>query len=232
MPFKSFRKQHPGLALLLACYACGLAALLLWRLGGFVQNRLAYHNGTLAPAELTLADFSPAGDIIEQNGALLTTGGDPQLILNDSTRRVENLTIEFTYSQPPLLVEVFWAEPGQDYATTRKACPVGDGATHQYLLPTAGGQSLRIDPGIVAGNTIKAGRVLINQPRRFVDFFRFSALELMLLAVVPGLAACLFAALGNLGFKPPRFGRKKQNPAAQKPRLGTPPQPNGKGGAR
>lgn len=188
MTHKKWR-ENPTLLLLLACYAGGLAVFLLAHLAGFAANRVAYANGSLAPAALTLADFDLHELEPQPDGTLLSVGGDPQLLLRDAARRVENVTIHFEYTLPPLLVNAFWASPGQDFSVRRMAYP-RQGQAEAFLLPARGGQSLRIDPGTRVGNRITVHSIVINQKRPFFAFFAPSAGEVALLAVVPGLLAC------------------------------------------
>ena len=192
MTHKKWR-ENPTLLLLLACYAGGLVVFLLAHLAGLAANRVAYANGSLAPAALALADFDLHELEPQPDGTLLSVGGDPQLLLRDAARRVENVTIHFEYTLPPLLVNTFWASPGQDFSLRRMAYPrqgQPEGQPKAFLLPATGGQSLRIDPGTRAGNRIAVHSIVINQKRPFFAFFVPSAGEVALLAVLPGLLAC------------------------------------------
>ncbi len=184
-------RRRPGAALLLGCYGAALAVALGWHLWGFAANRAAYASGALAYAELTLDDFTPV-DMERRGDVLFTLGGDPQLVLTDAQRRVENLEIELSYSKDPLLETAYWATPGQEYALRRMAYPGADGT---YLLPPGGGQSLRFDPGTVAGNEITFKRAVINTRRPFWAFFLPSAGEVASLAVLPGLVAAALMVL-------------------------------------
>ena len=185
-----FRKRYPTAALLLFCYGLWLAGLVVWHLFGFVQNRVLYATGALAPATLAVADFDLDQMELRADGALVTTGADPKMTLKDTARRVENLTIQFGYSQPPRVVTAFWAAPGQGYSVRRVAYATAYGRKDMFMLPPGGGQALRLDPGILAGNEITVHSIQINQPRPVGAFFRFSAAEWTAFAIAPGLAAC------------------------------------------
>lgn len=207
----TFGKRHPGLLLLLVCYACGLLVFLVAHTVGLVQNRLAYRNGALQPGVLALQDFELAHHLVEEEGVLHTTGTDPQLVLKDGERHVENVTLEVVYAQPPLMVNVYWAKPGQDYSLARIAYPTQNGGKH-FLLPPAGGQGLRLDLGSVNGNTIQFISATVNQKRPVWQFYLPSAGEVALLVVAPGLAACFLSVLAGFGLKPPRHGKKQAKP--------------------
>lgn len=197
-------KKHLITALLLACYAGGLVVFLAAHLVGFVQNRVAYANGQLAPGQLSVQDFALQDVEVQPDGTLLTLGGDPQMLLLDTGRRVENVRIDFTYARPPLLENVFWKTPNQEYSTRRMAYP---NAAGQHCLPAAGGQGLRIDPGTQISNIITVNSIVVNQKRPLWQFFTPTAGEVFLLLVLPGLLAAGLSITRNSGL----WRRKKPN---------------------
>ncbi len=208
------------LRLLVLCYAAGLALLLLWHLLGFVQNRMAYAAGDLTPAVLSPADFELEGFATDEAGRLISVSGDAQMLLRDTARRVESVTLHLRHSEDPVAQSVFWAAPGKAYSVRGMAWPQGDAAPQPietengarawqtqstFWLPAAGGQALRIDPCAVSGDVIEIERVAINEKRPFFAFFAFSAGEGLALCMVPGLAASgLSIVLGVL----PKRARK------------------------
>lgn len=187
---KNWCKQNPAKALVACCYAVGLAGLLLLHLFQFGMNRAAYANGTLAPKEATIEDFNLYELELGEDGRLLTTGGDPRLELIDGGLPVDTVTLELAYSQDPYIVNLFYREDGEDYSVRKMAYAAEEAdGSQRFLLPPSGVRNLRIDPGLVPGNEVRVRRILLNQPRGFADFFRFSATEWVLLAVAPGLVA-------------------------------------------
>lgn len=190
-------RKNPETALLAGCYAAGLLVLLGVLLAGLAANRAAYASGALAPAQLTLDDFE-LYDLVVADGRLVSTGGDPRMILKDKSLLVENVALDAAYSRDPLTVAVYWAAPGGEYSVRRMRYPAGGGSPAVFYLPAAGGASLRIDPGVVAGNEIALNGIDINQPRPFWRFFVPTAAQWLLLAVLPMLAACGGVALRRL----------------------------------
>ncbi|MDL2218771.1 hypothetical protein LJC04_00275 [Ruminococcaceae bacterium OttesenSCG-928-O06] len=195
---RQFVKKRPGLALVVAFYLLGILGLFVVQLGEFVVNRVLYVTGTLAPAELTLEDFDLL-DLEADGDVLLVLSADPQMLLKDTSRRVENLVVDFAYRHQPRQSSVYWAALGQDYSRTKIA--YSQNAQHQvYYLPVTGRQSLRFDPDSLNGNHITVGRIAINQPRPLWAFFVPGMARIVLVVVVPGLAASalsiLFQALG------------------------------------
>lgn len=209
-------KKRPGALLALGCYAAALLVFLAVGLIGFIQNRAAYASGRLAPATLSLDDFEWNTELELRDGTLVSLGADPQLILKDRERAVENVTLDFGYSRTPRMQQVFWAAPGQDHALRQMAYPTGQsGEKATFLLPAAGGQSLRIDPDTVLGTSIEVRGVTINTRRPFWQFFIPSAGQLAALLLVPPLAA---AALG-LGLEALRLwaGKRRALPGDMAP---------------
>lgn len=192
-----------SLAFTLACYAGAVLLFLAVHLVGFAANRMAYANGSLQTQNLPLSAFDFYG--IEQRGEneLFCFDGDPRLVLKDTSLRVDTVRFEAEYSLPPELLNVFWAPPGQDHSVRRMAYARGTARNTFWLAPT-GGQSLRIDPGTVAGNVITVHDIVINEKRPFAGFFVPTAGEAALLLVLPGLCACAALVLRSAGWWPRR----------------------------
>lgn len=191
---KSLNKKNSPVLLLLASYAAGLLLFVLFQLLCFAQNRIAYANGTLMEKTLAVADFNLQEMEIKEDGSLLCLGGDPQLILKDQSLKVENISLDFSYSMHPLLVNVFWAKPGQSYSLKQMAYPQKS-QSGVFLLPAAGGQNLRVDPGTKAGNRIVVNSIVVNQKRAFYLFFVPSAGQVIVWVLGTGLAACTASLL-------------------------------------
>lgn len=205
--------RHPGAMLVLLCYAVALLVFLLAHTIGLVQNRMAYAGGELAHATLTLSDFELNNEIyMREDGMLVTAGADPQLLLKDTGRRVENVTVHFEYSRAPRIRQVFWATPEKDYELRKTAYPFRDvdGAV-TFLLPAAGGQSLRIDPDSIPGTEISFISVTINERRPFWQFYLPGAGEGLSMLLVPLLVGCgaSLAIEAGLGLV---FLRKNRDP--------------------
>lgn len=210
---RNFSQKHPTAFLLLACYACGLVVFAAAHLGLFAANRAAYANGSLAHATLAVEDFALREMEPQEDGTLLVLpGGDPQMLLIDTQRRVESVYIDFDYTLPPLLVNAFWGEEAEDgsveYSPRRMAYrqPGSEDGEAAFYLPANGGQALRIDPGTAIGNRITVYGIEINRPRPFWAFFVPGAGEAVLYLALPGLAACGLALLGQAGLKLPGAG--------------------------
>lgn len=192
-------KKHPDLFLCAACYLLALLSLLVFQLAGFVQNRLLHQNGALAATQLTVQDFELHDMVLLEDGRLVTTGYDPQMLLKDTATRVDSLTVEFSCSKDPLLLTAYYAPPRQGHSPRRMVYPAGNvqpaaftaqqGAAATFYLPPAGGQSLRFDAGTVPGNIIEVRRIAVNQPRPFLSFFSWKPAHWLALLVLPGLAA-------------------------------------------
>ena len=200
---KTFRQGRPGLFLVLACYAAGIAVFLLAHLFLFAQNRVLYATGALSHQQLSVDAFNLSGLAVEPDGSLTTLDNDPQMILKDDTRRVESFAVRLEYSRAPRMRTVFWAKPGEDYSVRRMAYSEG-GRGEAYYLPTWGGARFRFDPDTMPMNNIRVLGIEINVKRPFWAFFRASPMELMALAVAPGLVASGISLARQAGLWPRR----------------------------
>ncbi len=191
---KAFGARRPGAFLLLGCYAAFLLGGLLLGLGRFAYNRILYASGALAPASLSMADFTLEG--MEPLGeGWVTTSSDPQMFLNDPSRRVDTLRSHFTGLNAPQVETAFYTKPGGAYSLRRMVYARQEGESQVYWLPAGGGQSLRLDPDSAAGNILHSGEIFINEKRPFYAFFLPSPEVGALLLVAPGLLAAALATL-------------------------------------
>lgn len=189
-----FAKKRPAAALVLLCYSLAALVYLVVHLYGFAANRAAYASGGLDTATLQVQDFT-LYDLEEQNGALVSIGSDPQMILNDASLRVENLRVEWAAAQAPWTVMVFWAPPGGPYTLWDVAYAEKDEAGFAVQLPAAGGQSLRIDPDTRAGNRFYIKSITVNEPAPLWRFFVPRVYEAAAYLTVPALLACALSLL-------------------------------------
>ncbi|MDL2252541.1 hypothetical protein LJC49_00505 [Ruminococcaceae bacterium OttesenSCG-928-I18] len=185
---KGWRKKHPSLFLLFACYVLCLLAAVLVGLGQFAYNRVLYQNGTLETVRLTAADFT-LQQMEPMEGGFLTTGGDPQMILTDTERRVDTVRTKMRYRTEPLVETAFYAKPGEPYSVRRMVYAQQRGQDRVYELPAGGRQGLRIDPDSAAGNLLWVDEVILNERRPFYRFFIPSATEGAVLLAGPALLA-------------------------------------------
>lgn len=140
-------------ALPLTCY---LVALVLWLVLGAVHwgsDALARGAGTMYEADLPVADWQLAG--LEQTTdaadavTLMTTDGDPQMILEDvSDMVVRTLSYTVTFEGDAREMCLYYTtKVGEDYSQDRRVFPqaLGDGR-YLYTLPRTHIVALRLDP--------------------------------------------------------------------------------------
>lgn len=185
---KEFGRRRPTALLLACCYGLCLLIWLLLGLGLFVYNRALYASGVLAPAVLSMDDFTKEG-IEPLEGGWVTTTSDPKLILNDPAQRVDTLRTSFTGLYPLQVEAAFYAKHGQPYSLRRMVYAQQQGAGQLYWLPAGGGQNLRLDPDSAVGNILHSGEMVINEKRPFYAFFWPSATGVVVLLAAPALLA-------------------------------------------
>ncbi len=211
-------RLHPARFLLGLCYGLWLLGMFAFHTGEYIANRMAYAGGELKTGVFYAGDFDKR-ELAEEGALLVSTGQDPQLLLLDEERKIENVYLDILYEKDPLAVTVFWAAPGADYSIRNMAYAAAPGG-HLYYLPPTGVQSLRVDPGAVAGNTIEVRGVYVNVRRPLWAFYAPSAAEWLAFAIAPGFAAaCVAVALEARAAWPAK--RKKQR-EKQRPPAGPP----------
>ncbi len=180
-------RAHPARFLLGACYGLWLLGLVVLHVVQFAHNRAEYASGMLQPAVLSAEDFT-LYELAEEDGALVSTGADPRMLLLDSARRVDSVWLDIAYEGDYGAAAVFWAAPGDEYSVRDMAYPATPGGSVFYL-PADGAQSLRIDPANLPGVKLEVRGVHVNVRPPVWAFFAPSETEWLLFAVAPGLLA-------------------------------------------
>lgn len=209
MPKKFRRRMLPVL-----CYLVALAGWLVWGLWGMAADGLDRASGRMTQQELAPADFALVD--LEQTGedTLVTTSGDPQMILEDvSDRTVRTLQIWADYDNPAREMCLYYTtQEGQPYSQDRRVFPrqQADGS-YLYQLPRGRIVSLRLDPCSPDQDktvTITVHRIALNTnasanllPNWYQTFC---------LILYPGLAAAVLD--WGLGLAAGIFSRKKETP--------------------
>lgn len=184
------------------CYLVALAGWLVWGLWEMAADGLDRASGRMTEQELTASDFALVD--LEQQGedVLVTTSGDPQMILEDvSDQTVRTLQIWADYDNPAREMCLYYTtQAGQPYSQDRRVFPrQQDDGSYLYQLPRGRIVSLRLDPCSpdqdktvtvtvhrIALNTGAAANLLPNWYQAFC------------LILYPGLAAAALDWLGGL----------------------------------
>lgn len=167
-------------ALLWAAYAllfAGMDAL------GYASGRL--HTVTLPLAELPMQDLA-----LDANGQWVTTGGDPQLLLElDQPVRSVRLATE----APASGFEGYFGRAGQDASLRRRVWAQQQNGAVLLVFPQ-GSASVRIDPaggaGVVLGGADTA--LTVNAPLPLWQYFIPRGEQPLALALLPAAAAALW----------------------------------------
>lgn len=185
--------------------ACYLLALLLWLVQGtanYGSDAVARAQGQLAETTLPLTDWQlvqlePA-EQAEDAVQLTTTGGDPQIILEnigDTVVRTVSYTADFDGDAREMCL-YYTTKVGEDYSQDRRVFPqnLGNGQ-YLYTLPRVSVAALRIDPCSPDQNktvtmALQGGTICLNAALPAVwQYFVPSWYQLFCLLLYPALLA-------------------------------------------
>ena len=138
---------------------CWCAALVFWLVQGavaFAGDSSAKAKGTLTETSIPIESWQLAeltwgepGENSAPQGQLITTGGDPQMILEDVGSRVVR-TISYTAEFDGEAREMclyYTTKVGEDYSADRRVFPQSLGSgQYVYTLPRTSLAALRLDP--------------------------------------------------------------------------------------
>ena len=138
---------------------CWCAALVFWLVQGavaFAGDSSAKAKGTLTETSIPIESWQLAeltwgkpGENSAPQGQLITTGGDPQMILEDVSGRVVrtvSYNVEFDGDSREMCL-YYTTKTGEPYSQDRRVFPkvLADG-TYVYTLPRTQIVALRLDP--------------------------------------------------------------------------------------
>ncbi len=193
--YRQWKKKHPNLHLVMACYAGALLLALLWGTGCFLGNRILYATGFFTETVLEMDDFTPIQLEELENGSWVSVGSDPQLILNEKDLRVDSVRTHFQFIREPVIQTVFYANQDGNYNLRNMVYAYESEKGSVYWLPSGGGQNLRIDPDSSYGNVFYAQEIVVNEPRPAWAFFVPSGMQIGILLLAPAIVAGVLQVL-------------------------------------
>ena len=196
-------------ALPLLCYALALAAWLCLGAWGLASDMLARSGGRLCPQTLHAADFAlvdldltdTALDVEtgQPTETLVTTSGDPQMILEDvSAEVVRTMRIYARYDGAAREMCLYYTTRADEpYSQDRRVFPAqqADGS-YLYTLPRGRLYALRLDPcSPDEGKTVTLTLEKITLNADAAHYFLPSWYQLFCLALYPALGAAALSWL-------------------------------------
>ncbi len=199
---------------------CWCAALVFWLVQGavaFVGDSSAKAKGTLTETSIPIESWQLAeltwgepGENSAPQGQLITTGGDPQMILEDVSGRVVrtvSYNVEFDGDSREMCL-YYTTKTGEPYSQDRRVFPkvLADG-TYVYTLPRTQIVALRLDPcspdeNKTVGLTFTPQSITLNAASTLpggADYFIPTWYQLFGLIVYPALAAAALDWLWAVG---------------------------------
>ncbi len=169
---------------------CYLLATVLWLVEGLVA--FLYEGGE-APLYMGLsqAEFVNVEPLEGHRYAVLST--DSQIILNDLDIQGGLLVLEGEFQNYPGELDLYYKKVGQsDYSANRRAFAFPmQGGGYGYRVPIGNYDGIRIDMGTQADNVLTAEGLIVHPQRNPWDYFQFSLRRLLVLLILPPIAACV-----------------------------------------
>lgn len=193
-----------------ACYIGAAAAFLLWHAFLWAADTAAYASGGLRVCQAPLADFELQGMEEAEDGALVTTSADPQMIYRGS-EELRSLTVLFAYERPPEETAVFAKKASEtDYSLNGQVFGrlLKDGSLF-YRFPR-GTAAFRIDPDILPGTRLKLESATLNVRQPLRAYLWPTSVQWFFLALLPGMAAAAFTVFAETVFGRAESGPEKE----------------------
>lgn len=142
--------------------------------------------GKLTQTVYTFSDFEAYSFKDGENGAVITTDNDPQMILSGE-RYLTNIKFYMDYTVFPGEITLYYTQKqGQGFSERKRvwAKPVrGEDGYYEFDLPAKKVLSVRIDPTMYAGNELSFGDFVFNGEKSAADYYRVDYTHLYLLIV-------------------------------------------------
>lgn len=197
------RKSRPWVSVVV----CYVLAVLLY-VGGctlsIVQDGLRVQNSGVVQQRLTLADFVPVGMVQREDDAegrqtIISTDDDPQLWYgNGNGFYMTRLVFDAQSDRPSGEIVLYYAtqldEDGEPILSEDQKLWAQQDAEGRWVFDLSGVEvyALRLDPGTKGGIYWTIDEILLNAPRPVTSYYVPSAQPLVLMALLPGLAAVLW----------------------------------------
>lgn len=177
-------KHKNATRILLLCYAGLLVCWLLAGVALFVYDRSA-PTTVLTPQQAQLVQLA-----WQEDGTLLTTGGDPQLIFENVQVPVRAVQLQAEFANAPGEMDAYYTrKAGQGFSPTKRSYGyLQQDNTYWYSLPPGNVESLRVDLGTAAGNQITLTAVVLNPQQPFLAYILPSFGNLVAFVVIGALA--------------------------------------------
>ena len=199
---------------------CWCAALVFWLVQGavaFAGDSSAKAKGTLTETSIPIESWQLAeltwGEPEENSapqGQLITTGGDPQMILEDVGSRVVR-TISYTAEFDGEAREMclyYTTKVGEDYSADRRVFPQSLGSgQYVYTLPRTSLAALRLDPCSPEENkavTLTMSDITLNAADTLPAVWQYFVptwYQAFCLVLYPALAAAAVSMVGAVAAK-------------------------------
>ena len=199
---------------------CWCAALVFWLVQGavaFAGDSSAKAKGTLTETSIPIESWQLAeltwgepGENSAPQGQLITTGGDPQMILEDVGSRVVR-TISYTAEFDGEAREMclyYTTKVGEDYSADRRVFPQSLGSgQYVYTLPRTSLAALRLDPCSPEENkavTLTMSDITLNAADTLPAVWQYFVptwYQAFCLVLYPALAAAAVSMVGAVAAK-------------------------------
>lgn len=187
-------KKLKGRQLLVCSVAFFVAIFFLRSFITFSIEGIARLTGKMETVVLSVEDFENVSLVGGENGKVLSTDADPQLIL---TRDMKVARISFkmeTTIHPGEVIMYYATKEGQGFSPLKR---------NWFFLSTSGEdkyetsfrlkniKALRIDPTTVAGNEMKISEIIFNEPKSVFQYFKVEFIDVFKLIVY----SCILASV-------------------------------------
>ena len=199
---------------------CWCAALVFWLVQGavaFAGDSSAKAKGTLTETSIPIESWQLAeltwgepGENSAPQGQLITTGGDPQMILEDVGSRVVrtiSYTAEFNGEAREMCL-YYTTKVGEDYSADRRVFPQSLGSgQYVYTLPRTSLAALRLDPCSPEENkavTLTMNDITLNAADTLPAVWQYFVptwYQAFCLVLYPALAAAAVSMVGAVAAK-------------------------------
>ncbi len=192
-------KKHIEKHLVIILYIAVFALILLNGMFNFVLDIIFMPS----PQVLTVSDFTLHQLELTGDNTLISTGNDPQLILNSNGQKLRTISYSLKEDANGEIC-AYYAKSGEDFSNFNRLFPsFGQYSEAFYVFPQNNVDTIRIDLGTIIGANFEFESIVLNENIPFLTYFKLQSRTFIVLLLLPILICGLWQFIKEISQNKP-----------------------------
>lgn len=158
----------------------------------FVYDEILFAAGSLETKNYSAEDFALKDFVLLENGSIVSTSVDPQLIVYNYNKPCTMISLKFSVNKYQGEVNLYYTKGQEEFTTAQKIWgKAKNDGTYEFIMPRGNLTNIRIDPANFSGVEFKLESAVFNPQRSFLSYFKYSGEEIFMFFAAAILLSCL-----------------------------------------